>query len=144
MALSCSSITSVCTFMKFLNRRITAQFVRIFPLEYQGERALQFNVLGCNPSAPPNQDLFKNPTAEPKTDEFGWPMLKPGQTRPQGTPTPSPKTDAFGNPILKPGTDGQSIPTTPPAPKPSVYKEPPKGITAYANYIGPSVMTDAN
>ncbi|KAK3108253.1 hypothetical protein FSP39_004202 [Pinctada imbricata] len=96
------------------NRQVIAKFVRIFPMDFEGEKALQFNVLGCNPTSPPNQNLQALPTPEPKTDEFGIPMLKPGQAANQSTPTPSPKTDLYGNPV------------TIPKPKPQPFKEPSK------------------
>jgi hypothetical protein len=33
------------------NRKIVAQYVRIYPKQYTGAPAIRFNLLGCNPSA---------------------------------------------------------------------------------------------
>lgn len=68
------------------NRKIVAQYVRIYPGEYTGAPAIRFNLLGCNPPLPrstlpptlppgvttvsPSAPNYINPTAKPKPGEY--------------------------------------------------------------------------
>ena len=83
------------------NRNITAQYIRLYPIEWHGNSpALRFEVIGCNPDIPQHAVTTVAPgattTASPNAS-FGQPTLTPpiGGT---GSPT---QTTA---PILVPGS----------------------------------------
>ena len=66
------------------NRKIVAQYVRIYPKQYTGAPAIRFNLLGCNPSAA---------------------VTTPAPTLPPGVTTVAPSVPAQGIPTPKPHAD---------------------------------------
>lgn len=59
------------------NRNITAQFIRLYPVESNlGSAALRWNVIGCSPDMPkPPVDITGIPTAHPPSEKQGTPSL---------------------------------------------------------------------
>ena len=92
---------------RLFNRKVVAQYVRIYPLTYNGLPALQFNIIGCNPSAVPMIGDTGAPTAAPGGGQ-GQPTLLPntgntGQATPPpisgtGRPTAAPQAGHFEEP----------------------------------------------
>jgi len=116
------------------NRKVAAQFIRIYPVGFSGLPAMKFNIMGCNPSLP-------KPTIAPPTDSQGRPILHPNINQ-TGMPTLNPPTDSQGRPILHPNTNQTGMPTLKPPtggqgpiiiPTAGSYVPPPKGMSQSIN-----------